>query len=515
MSRRIGTVDHNPSHGSRGRRPVRRIQDHSDTQRSLQEASVALENAFDRIRHVRRNLLRLTESLPEPLTGSSNSGQDSVDPGHEALLLSGGTTEERQQDDSSHVALGTREVDGAAGTPPRSPSPTRLHSAVTLDPPTLIQAPPLPSVLPPRFSRQSLYGLSPDSAATTHGLRVAAREAANSTANNNLRVFGITPRDSRSDPLELERLLARGHIGYGAAQDPPIPDEFRFHPARRGRPSHLSAVVPPVFPASAPPNAYQYRFNTLIPTPDTSNRMNYLPLPPAPPPGRPIQWPISDSPGPPRPRLSTTNVASSDESDDENLSEYQFISWLFPSQEYATSLVPRRDPHNPETIRITRADEPTPSHPDLEPRRRRGWGEFFLHTKPYDDLGNLHWSTLARLDPDGNEISWDEEEELERSRTEYRLRVLQSTHEGSNGPEILRHDGRTFHGSVLDSMLSVPATLPRTDQWRSATTTDTQIRPFWVDPLPMPLSSMIRKEENQDDCHPDVIVPRHACLAGR
>jgi hypothetical protein len=368
MSRRFSSLDLTSSlGGSSGRRPVRRS-DHSDTQRSLQEASLALENAFDRIRHVRRNLLRLAETLPEPLTtGSSNSEQDSVDPGHEALVLSGGTADERDQDVSNlgTVLLGTREVDGATSIPPRSPSPSRPHSTLAVDLPT-----PLPSVLPPRFSRQNLYGFSSDPAATTHGLRVAAREAANSTASNP-RVFGVAQRDPRSDALEFERLPI-----YGAVQDPLIPDNLRFRPTTRGRPNHASAVAPPVFPTSVPPNATQYLFDTPMTTPDPSNRLNYLPLPP----GRAIQRRLSDLPGPPRHRPTTANRAgSSDETDNENLNltEYQFISWLFPSEEYASSLVPRRDPHNPDTITITRANEPAPPHPDLEPRRR-GWGEFSL-----------------------------------------------------------------------------------------------------------------------------------------
>jgi hypothetical protein len=515
MSRRIGSIDHNSSPGSStGRRPIRRIRDHSDTQRSLQEASVALENAFDHIRHVRHNLLRLAETFPEPLTtGPSNSEPDSVDPGHEALVLSGGATDEQEQD-VSNTATGAPDTPEVTSTPPRPLSP---NHATPGDHPTLTRAP-LPSVLPPRFSRQNLYGLpalSPDSAATTHGLHVAAREAGDSTANS-LRVFRVPPRGPRATALEYERLLARGSIGYGVAQVPPFPDDLIFHSATRERPDLVPSSLP-VFSASVPSNVYQYPVDSLMATRDPSNRLQYLPLPPVPLPGRPIQRPSINHPGPLRPRLTTTNIVRpSDVSLNENsaLTEHQFMSWLFPSQEQASSLMPRRDPHNPDTIRILRANAPTPSHPDLEPRRR-GWGELFFHTKLFNDLSNLHFgSTLARLDADGNEIPWDEEEELERSRTEYRLRVLQRGHEDSNGPEILRHDGRTFHGSVLDSMLSVPATRPRTDQWRPATT-DIQSRPFWVDPLPMPLSSMIMKEEHQDDCHPDVIVPRHACLAGR
>ena len=322
-----------------------------------------MENAFDRIRNVRRNLLRLAETLPEPLTtAASNYDQDSVDPGHEALVLS--TTTEEPEQDVSNVTLDTREVDGTTSTLSRSPSPTRSLSTMFVDPSNLLQARPLPSILPPRFPRQSIYGLSPDSAATTHALRVAAREA-NSTANDH-RMFGVTPRDPGSDALEFERLLARGPVGSGAAQ---TPDAFRFQSATRGRPSHVSAVASPVFPASVPPNVYQYRVDTLMATPDP--RLNYLPLPPAPSPGRPIQRPLSYLPGSPSPRPTSASMV--DGSDNENLTEYQFISWLFPSQDYASSLVPRQDPHNPDIIRITRANGPTPSHPELEPRRR-GWG---------------------------------------------------------------------------------------------------------------------------------------------
>jgi len=146
----------------------------------------------------------------------------------------------------------------------------------------------------------------------------------------------------------------------------------------------------------------------------------------------------------------------------------------------------------------------------------------------------------ARLDLDGNEIPWDEEEELERSRTEYRVQALQrvrqdpnNSHHSSNGPsETNRRNGRMmFPGSVLDSMISVPVMPSRSQQQqqqhhqqhyhqqqRDGSWTPPSMNqnfPLYIDPLPMPLSSMMKADARDDGCYPDVIVPRHACLAGR
>ena len=343
---RLNSSD-NSSHDPSVRRTIRRVPAHSDTQRSLQEASDALENAFDHIRHVRRNLLRLAETFPEPSTTGSSNGengeQDSVNPGHEALVLSGDSTEEREPA-VSNAPTGTQGVDGATSISQRSTSPNRPIQTIVVDPPSLNQAP-LPTILPPRFSRPNLYGLSmhnPDSSATTHGLRVAAREAANAIDNSPGDVLGVARREFRY-ASEYEQVLSRRRRELGVVQDPQFSEDFRFRP-------------------------------------DPSNRLNYLPLPPVPPPRR-MQMPLSNLPARPRPITSYT-VGPIDEyvTENQDLTEDQFISWLFPSQEYATSFVPRRDPHNPDTIRITRSNEPTSPLPEPQPRRR-GWGELFFVTE--------------------------------------------------------------------------------------------------------------------------------------
>ena len=102
-------------------------------------------------------------------------------------------------------------------------------------------------------------------------------------------------------------------------------------------------------------------------------------------------------------------------------------------------------------------------------------------------------------------------------------------------------DGQVFHGSVLDSMLSIPSvvTSSRTRESRqqqqqqqqqqqrrrrerrvsSSSAPSPDFRPFYVNPLPMPLSTMREKKAErvnmEEECYPDVVLPKYAFLAGR
>ncbi len=102
MSRRGSPFNHHPPNNVLGQRPSPQGQENNlDTQRNLQEASAALETAFDRIRQVRRNLLRFSETLPADGATSATTNRDEISPGHEALLLSGGPTEDEQAEASN------------------------------------------------------------------------------------------------------------------------------------------------------------------------------------------------------------------------------------------------------------------------------------------------------------------------------------------------------------------------------------------------------------------------------
>jgi len=182
------------------REPSSNGQEHSDTQRSLQEASIALELAYNRIRQVRRSLIELSESLPNPDTVSgrsrrAGSNYSGLGPTHDALLLSEGNREERFVElyNMPLIMPSNRDI-----TPINQPEPlvendlenpndsTPYPSRTPVDSSILFQPFVASNVLPPRLSRRDLVndaqylqrrGLHHDSSATTRGLRVAAREA--------------------------------------------------------------------------------------------------------------------------------------------------------------------------------------------------------------------------------------------------------------------------------------------------------------------------------------------------
>lgn len=106
-------------------------------------------------------------------------------------------------------------------------------------------------------------------------------------------------------------------------------------------------------------------------------------------------------------------------------------------------------------------------------------------------------SYVARLDPDGNEIPW--EEELERMRRETRLPAVRQDPDTRERGHVDENVGDLLGGSSLSCRTPSPVAEA----------------PKYINPLPMPLSSMIMKEDLQDEGHPDVIVPTYACLAGR
>ncbi|KAK7064674.1 hypothetical protein R3P38DRAFT_54592 [Favolaschia claudopus] len=189
--------------------------------------------------------------------------------------------------------------------------------------------------------------------------------------------------------------------------------------------------------------------------------------------------------------------------------------------------------------RIETRAPPAPIPPPLPEPRRRGW---------------------ARLDPDGNAIPSDEEEELERSRAEYRIRALYQTRaSGGNGivvPRLGRHPQaplpypehdnlitgthpddhpvreytasprvrlgsrdspgqRLGYGSVMDSVLAVD-NRPRRSPIVSTDVPYGSAVPFVVDPLPIPLSEMVPSKKEQKRRPTWVpVAGKAAGLAGR
>ncbi|CAA7259994.1 unnamed protein product [Cyclocybe aegerita] len=483
-----------------------------DSQRSLHNASMALDAAYNRIRQVRRSLLQVSEpsSSQEPQRPTTRS---EIRLGHRALILSERSGEEegsQELDALRELEVLERLAQGGIASPESSGldpnSRTRNRSAGSDGP-----NPPLPTVLPPRFSRQPEWfylsqlqrqGANPQSAATTRGLQVAAREAGLALPTNNadsdLQRLGVDFASLTAqyrDILEAQRRASPGpdairaremQDGHstttrapGGAQPPT--STFR-RDARRWRSRETRSYMDPGFVASV----YAER-NQAAAEVNASMRQSssYTPATRVAPDPRPRYYPTDPSVG----GWTIANLDSADWGDDEMWFAADPQIPRAPAEFPVSSLAEPSEPENGDSLLVRTTIEGPPREASI----RRGW---------------------ARLDADGNEIPYSEEEELERSRTEYRLRALRRARQ-QHAPSGVSNGVRTTHGSVMDSALNIPTVRRESSTSFPSHLSSSDSRSFHVDPLPMPLSSMVTIDKPKDVCHPDVIVPIHACLAGR
>ncbi|KAF9535750.1 hypothetical protein CPB83DRAFT_901432 [Crepidotus variabilis] len=535
MSETSGSLQRRPSGNSQSSSQAAQDQSNTPVTRNIQEASDALQTAYERIREVRRSLVQLSRSLPSTLSlegepqqrpgSEANLERQVIGPRHDALLLPGGAAEEIRPESPISFSRLTREFDELLearerdAIPPQAiPAPLATSRVATIprqlgipnrdEPNTATtNADSSPNdVVPPRFTRPP-RGAQPrlggESAATTRGLRVAAREANPDNPpplipnRNRLAIFASTLN-------EYQRMLDHQQTMLGGAIEnfPSLP---RVEPVTT---TPSSAASNRMNPSSIIASRYR-RANNLIAaqqsldTPlDPSNRMSVLPPPPIP---RQNDERSLSAPGTSGAERDTTLIlprfrvyadsqrfvrTTGDDWTSWDLDELaqDFSPWFFPAlQDHPPSLVPRQDPQNPDSLPTTRPADSGATRQRSATSGRRGW---------------------ARLDPDGNEIPWEDEEALERMRPEYRLRAQQRARQDPDSHASIR-SGRPFYGSITDSQLSVP-NAPGRNRYSSAADT-----PLFVDPLPMPLSEMTQKEDFQDEFYPDVFIPVHACLAGR
>jgi len=399
-------------------------QDHADTQRRLQQASVALEVAYSRIRQVRTNLLQLSESLPRPdaTTTRFNTSSSNVRPNHDVLLLSGDL-----EDGSSPLGLLPYSFTG----PPRSTSNMnrmageRLVRLSELEEPSSADVfvdasdstprfPPLPlplsypNVLPPRFSRRehgneiqfsNRHGLNADEASTTRGLRLAGRRAESQESTTNFSEYTaefdrILERLAMRENDETRTLalesnarnerqgdLLRDALRDGRRTVPPSTTGWRVPEARRSRPgpgirsevqTHVrnffeevdGRVVPHYTQTSS---SHTPSASESVDSPFSSRRTQIQPRSSA----------MADIRFPEMSALDDVPPPSTDAMSDE-----EFISWLFPAQyqlstrDYQPTLPWYVRPANIDSIRVTRTTDTIISPSDTS--SRRGWGEFFL-----------------------------------------------------------------------------------------------------------------------------------------
>ncbi|KAJ6574012.1 hypothetical protein DFH09DRAFT_1078939, partial [Mycena vulgaris] len=441
---------------------------------SLRAASAALQAAYRRIRQVRRSLVELTEPTPiSDLDATYLSGN--IGPGHSALLLSTSPVDESSDTDdaidfqslrSNLAAVDRQTQDYLDRFAPSSWSDhhpnafTPEHPRVQLPSPSSPAEPLQQNTLPRRSmletqlrARRELLNsddpatLSADASLLVNSRPVRSAEQPSASAS---------PTDPALRAVEMEReLIHLRALTHQRRTDPGLNrvdamsrseiiraarsldmESFR---AGRQQPSNISTNVP-IHPRP-PPNPRRWRaYRAAAETRQSSSS---------------TQSPASAHPD--RDRLSilsnfsvqnlTTptsaitptpdSVATRETAESPIGSERSYfihrrvnadgdelvhninlewddedpLSWLMPSRERSVSDMPDysafpRRRYGPQMFDGYERNEPlrgSRAPPPMPEPRRRGW---------------------ARLDHDGNAIPSDEEEELERSRAEYRVRAL-------------------------------------------------------------------------------------------
>ncbi|RDB29033.1 hypothetical protein Hypma_015111 [Hypsizygus marmoreus] len=592
--------------------PVAR--DHSETHRSLQQASAALEAAYLRIRQVRRNLLEMTDTLPSSERRSQEGSN--IGPNHESITLAGGldadavgsgedsatrdalspvstTFEERlRQFEATIQSDLQRRSERYQELPPVTPSPT--HSTPPPSNQTTIRRPP---ILPRRSQLESQFArrreIAMDDAATSLGRRVAARQAAGSlnsqpnvtpsrrstlgSENNSTRLVATIERDiehfrslarqRRSEPTPAT-VLEGLDLADRTNRTVDNPTSRLTHPhslVTGDSPSRRFSLVPQQEMRSGDSRRRRFLLSN-SPISSQSERLSLLSNFSV----QNLSTPVSA--GIPRPLLfdepasyipaanftqpSADGVESaSDTGEERNYTIRRRLNadgeehvhpinldWLRLDEDAQSWLMPR-DPNDdpmsyPERSvynRAQRRDTVQPaqnggtSESPAGPPRRRGW---------------------ARLDPDGNEIPSDEEEELERVRAEYRVQaqsrprppnnlfgtgfdarpgLLQSLHAPTTSTSLApdddadlnedviprvrlnARDSRPFVGTVMDSVIAVDTLCKDA---APAVYSSPPVSPFCPYPLPMPLEEMVWSAPKTRPTRV-VRVHKHANLAGR
>ncbi len=526
--------------------------DGGPTQRSLQQASLALEVALSRIVEVRRSLLQLAQSMPGGTPSDAPQESDEPDlnlrasagvgPAHDAILLAGDAPSGGEQWGGSrprrrhHPNARLRDSISDAIEPPYSPSPA--SDAVAR--------------LTQRYDDMYATLMSADPAATTRGLRVAAREAQ----------VGAPPTRETFAPgsdfvLTPEYDEIRGVMSLGIRPPPPppppaplprapLPPAWRTNETARWRRRALPMSLPPL-PATSTGSGAGAGAEA---PPRLPSFADFIGAPPPPVPGL-GPFPEESAAARFAERYRQYQEARNAGDDDAALdwADDDFFAWLFPAPRMPLplSLSTTEDASNApgagaggSAVRVTRTTETQVSPADRPtgpgPARRRGWGTSPPRVR-YADTALTPPAPAVRLDADGNEVPPDEEREIERVRTEHRIRAPGHARRGAPGggagaggaaqaPASMRGSLHQFFGPSYEaSRTAQPArraeALPDdgadVDVEMQAVAATVVVRPLYVDPLPMPLAAMVADAQRPASpaTRKAIVVPPHACLAGR
>ncbi|KAG6868254.1 hypothetical protein C0993_005828 [Termitomyces sp. T159_Od127] len=491
--------------------------DQTETQATLQQASVSLEAVYRRIRQFRRSLQEVADSASSGEWQSRPSAEDNLTGVREPSFLI-------LQDNSYVSAAPQPSIEG----PPRIRRLNRDLPPLTTLPPTpdtsSSSSSPASQAPYPHLSRSMLENwfqrnreYPADDAETTLGRRVAAREAARASTTdsdsipltrfegsliqlvvNMEREFDhlrqqrselsrTFPLDTRSAPLYRRTVELRRQL---AAQN-----------REAGSPANSSLVPPPDllrrrltgFPSSRSPtmSSWSERLSLL-----SNFSVQNLPTPVSTGSSRPLLFeePISYLQGPEDSNESRSGTFSNESGLESDRSYVVRRRLNTDGEEHVHPISLLEWPDEPLTF--AGQGRTQREQPEVVSHRRRGW---------------------ARLDPDGNEIPVEQEEELERARSEYRLQV-RTADSGVRLTTLTSLTPDNDDGRIPRVRLSSFARRRRDDvnenKGLGRHGPASPSKPFCPCPLPTPLENM---NWSPPPCKPlrGNRVSKHASFAGR
>lgn len=495
-----------------------------ETQDNLRQASVALDAAYERVAQLRHNINNLLNRMPpgfaegrSPARG--RTPESSIAPQHAALVLTGSDAPESDQDFNRRVQRLRTIINPSArqrledfenmarrrrGSTSERASDVSRNISQWWDAPADVpsrmlppraRSPPMPDLILPANNRARLSNsleersafrsdhgiINPDDPTTMIGRQVAARTA--SERQSITRPFEQRLQDQTSviarDLASLaSRLVTQGVRRLEAARQ-----------AESEQPSVNDRSISQGQGTFVAPSETEMDWEPTIPQ-SSNDPLLTLVLDVAAVPNSSIH--------PSQPSGRTNRRWTSDHAD---------RTLLIDERDQRPPSVPERPPPHflnarswPREVTANAAGEASTSSGSA--RRRRGW---------------------ARLNADGDEVISDDEDEVERNRRS-QLRLMYALPDATVSSASPRDEEHSFpYTSIMHPLDDDPAEAIRVrinsrQEFKEdlfSHTFSSRTYPQHVDPLPMPISEMIRHPTVPAQVPQFIPVSKHASLAGR
>ncbi|KAG6896740.1 hypothetical protein C0992_006402 [Termitomyces sp. T32_za158] len=499
-----------------------RPSDETETQVALHQASVALEAVYRRIRQFRRNLQEVADSASSGERHTRPSADNNLtgvrEPSSSLIMQDNSYGSEPSQ----HPIVGPPRIRRLnRDLPPLTTFPPAhdISSSSNSPPPTA----PYTHLHENWSQRNSEFHA--DDAETTLGRRVAAREATRASATHSRRnsnpltrfegnliqlvvnmerefdhirqqrseISRTLPPDARPAPLsrrttELRRQLAsQNRETSSPANFSLVPPSDWFRRRLAGLPSSRSPTM----------SSWSERLSLL----SNFSSVQNLPTPVSTSSSRPLLFeePTSYLQGSEDPNESRSVAFSNESGVEPDRSYVVRRRYTAEGEEHVHPISLLEWPDEPLTFAGQEPGILQREQPEVVPHRRRGW---------------------ARLDSDGNEIPFEQEEELERARSEYRAQArtadpgVRLTTSTSLTPDDDADDDGRIPRVRLNNLARRQYDSDKENKELEKHGLASPMKPFRPCPLPTPLEDM---DWTPPPCKPLCTnrVSKHASFAGR